>query len=125
MEDKYKIWISEYLIKNNMSVRGQCVYACAEMKKVFPELSEVRGFYGGNEHVWLVDKSGVVVDPTESQFIPGFEYKEFEPGDLVCVGKCMNCGNKIYDKILDLEDPSYARSVCSDECRKEFVRSLE
>jgi hypothetical protein len=127
---EYAEWITAYAARYPHA-RGRCVVACQEMRVVFPELKEVRGFVSlmdgteGCEHAWLVDPLGNVVDPTTHQYpFPIAEYHPFQPGDTVRVGKCMECGEPIYAEVERLDDPSQHRSFCDDECRREFELSL-
>ncbi len=113
----YAAWIDAFVAQHKI-VRGLCAVACAQMRSAFPELAEVRGWADGCEHVWLVTPSGEIVDPTVAQF-GGLveEYRPFRAGDLVRVGRCMNCGDDIHKRVERLDDPRYATCVCGDECR--------
>ena len=115
----YDEWITDF-VSNQRVIRGACGRAVNEMVEAFPELKRVAGwvlFAGGcSEHFWCVAPDGAIVDPTASQFNSELHYQEFQPGDEVRVGRCMNCGDGIYAKVGRLDDRSVARSVCSPEC---------
>ena len=115
----YDQWIADFISKQRV-IRGACGRAVNEMAKAFPELKCVAGwvtFSGGcTEHFWCGAPDGSIVDPTASQFRKPLRYQEFQPGDEVRVGRCMNCGDGIYAQVQRLDDRSVARSVCSPEC---------
>jgi len=93
------------------------------MQEAFPELRRVAGFVGAQEHFWCVSPTGEIVDPTAGQFRAepkADDYREFQPGDEVRVGKCMNCGEPIYAKVESLDNPKHHRSACSHECEDEL-----
>jgi hypothetical protein len=121
---EYDEWIIAYLARTP-HVYGQCTSAAREMHEAFPELVEVRGWANYREHVWLIDSSGAIVDPTATQFVPPIEYRAFQPGDTVRVGRCMNCGDVIYAEVERLDDSKYARSVCDNDCAAELEASLD
>ena len=125
--DEYNQWIQNFILKLGF-VRGMCVHAANEMKQAFPELRIVKGFAVFNEayesaraeHAWLITEDGTILDPTKGQFDLPFTYREWQPGDRVQVGRCMNCGDDIYDKPKSLDDDSLHRSVCSRNCEIEL-----
>lgn len=117
-------WIAAYVETRKGHVRGMCVGACREMRAAFPELIEVRGWANDAEHVWLTAPDGEIIDPTAAQFNPPIDYRPFQPGDMVRVGRCMNCGDPIFAAVERLDDPKYARSTCDDECARELEASL-
>lgn len=123
----YKTWISNYRFKHKY-LAGACGSATLEMCKTFPELKRIPGHVvlaSGHkvEHWWCEDNDGNIIDPTVGQWalLPA-EYIPWVPGDEVCVGKCMNCGNGIYDTPATLN--GIRRSVCSNECERELMDSL-
>lgn len=127
---RYAQWIEAYVKRRDGAVLGLCNAAVEEMSNVFPELTRVFGhvyvFGGGGMrgHVWLVDPDGNIVDPTASQYQHIFGYDHWTPGTPVRVGKCMNCGDEIWEEVdtLDVEPPR--RTVCSEECSDELVREF-
>jgi len=124
MEAKYQQWISEN-VKEYKDAYGQCHKVTSAMKEVFPELTVVKGHYfcawGDRDHCWLTAPDGTIVDPTVIQF-PGLgEYKPWNPGDEVRVGRCMNCGDDIWRAVQSLTgDPGGSTIVCSKECEDEL-----
>ncbi len=125
VDPKYGEWIAEYLLRfdDPAATLGRCKQAVEEMKEAFPELEIVRGHvycpqpWGKRGHWWLKDEEGKIVDPTESQFLCGiYEYEEYREGAPVRVGKCMNCGDDIWDT------PERApQSLCSKECEAAYI----
>jgi hypothetical protein len=126
MNIKYQQWIDNFVSDHNGCVIGLCCVAVKKMKEAFPELEVQRGFrYPGGEHWWLKTADGTIIDPTENQFYSDGEYKQFEPGDEVRIGKCMNCGWELYDTVESLDVPSKKdTSFCDKDCRKEFADYL-
>jgi hypothetical protein len=117
MIEKYKQWIKE----NVKDPQGRCEETTIEMKKAFPELIRVRGFYyctleGKREHWWLKTEHDDIIDPTRAQFMSaGYgDYKEWSEEQAEPTDKCLNCGGYCYD----------GRQCCCDSCYKEFVQSL-
>lgn len=127
MDARYAEWIERYADEcgGHDRLRGMCGSATARMAREFPELRRVPGtiyFAAGNsEHWWCETEAGEVVDPTASQFAGILSYSPWRPGDEVCVGKCMNCGEHIYDNPATLE--GNRRSICSPECGEELTKA--
>lgn len=73
MNPVYKKWIDDH-IPDKMSAYGNCHIFCNKMRREFPELILVRGWYKDpaynkkQTHFWLETKDGEVVDPTIKQF---------------------------------------------------------
>lgn len=109
---------------------GKCQEASEAMKLAFPELTIVKGYvwagaWGKRGHWWLVDENGGIVDPTAKQFTSGVgSYEPWVPGSEVRVGKCMNCGDEIWESLDSLEDVKI-KSICSEECADDFQKYLE
>lgn len=122
MKSIYENWIREYINRNNGYVVAKCQYAISEMAEVFPELTPVAGWYGETEHWWLVDPNGEIIDPTVSQFPFPQHYKVFSAGDKVRVGKCMDCGSDIYEKVQSLD--GNRKSFCSSNCEISFAEDM-
>jgi hypothetical protein len=125
----YDEWIEAYIASQNGAVLGRCITAATEMNKVFPELRIVKGhvidtFMGRRGHWWLETAGGIIVDPTASQFPSIEEYLEFSPGDLVRVGKCMQCGSEIWEAVESLDGPAIHKYVCSDACESKLRNDL-
>jgi hypothetical protein len=108
MEEKYATWIATYLARVGYP-RGQCVAACAEMCVVFPELVEVRGWFRGMEHCWLLTNEGTIVDPTVLQFDGQISLEHYRAWKA-----CVKCGAK---------DRSRSRNPGGDcrACRRAYV----
>ena len=126
MKEEYSKWITDNY-PSTAEAYGQCYNATEEMKKVFPELIQVKGYYhsplwGVRQHWWLQTTDGEIIDPTQHQFpginlldIPDKEnYQELteEP-----IGKCINCGKLIFEN-------EYSSNICSRYCADQFHRSL-
>lgn len=121
-------WIDAYVARNK-SVFGKCKEATEEMAAAFPELKRVPGHvevmgWGRRAHWWLETADGEIVDPTVSQFPMVFEYEPFEPGSPVRVGRCMDCGDDIYDHPQSLTDAPKVRSFCNDQCAESMAKSV-
>jgi hypothetical protein len=125
MNAKYTAWIASYVERQQGFVLGACRRASDEIRAEFPELCEVRGHvfcvWGKRGHVWCIDPDGNIVDPTRVQFPGPIEYEPWKPGDVVCVGRCMNCGDEIWSSVPDLETVQTER-VCSDACDDDLRR---
>jgi hypothetical protein len=114
--NKYQSWIKcNYPTVD--SARWNCSTATKKMVTVFPELTRVRGWYGGIEHWWCKTSEGKVVDPTVHQFAHKREYKEFREGvDPEPIGKCMICSAYCW------EGKSPSSCACSSYCQEELQR---
>ncbi len=129
MNEKHEKWIENYVSRQpSRFVRGKCDEATAEMRAAFPELRRVAGLaywvapHGKSiidQHWWLVDEQGAIVDPTVEQF--GGAAVTYEPIDLsdpaqaakVPNGKCMECGGYVFG----------ARTTfCSGACEDRYIR---
>lgn len=127
MENKYQEWIDKNYPTWESAI-SDCGNAVQKMKEVFPELEVKAGWISGSEHWWCVDPQGNIVDPTLVQYIgrgikPPFHYKEFQPGMLVRVGRCMNCGDDIYKQVQTLEGNRV--SICSNACERAYIKYVE
>lgn len=105
-------------------VTGKCAEATTSMVQMFPELRRVRGFYccplwGRREHWWLVAPDGSIVDPTVRQFPGGGlgDYQEWTEGDFEPVGKCINCGEYVYQEGI-------GGVLCNEACERELRLSM-
>ena len=125
MDSKYWEWIQKNV---EGDCRGQCREIVDLMVKAFPELTIVRGHYWcpltntDRGHFWCIDPKGIVVDPTQSQF-PSQGLGYYTPLSALAkepVGRCLNCGEYIYEED---GDPSVFY-VCSEECSDAFHDSL-
>lgn len=113
----YKEWIAI----NVVDPVGTCKETTISMQEAFPTLTRVRGHYhcpvwGEREHWWLTDLNGLIVDPTKAQFPSGLlgVYVPWDEGDPEPTGKCLNCGEYVYD----------SASHCNDSCRRAFMADL-
>ena len=126
--NKYELWIENWLLSN--SPNWACETATKLMAEEFPELTRVPGrvvceVQGSMNHWWLENEDEEIVDPTVSQFqIPnGLIYEKWTPGTPTKVGKCMNCGESIFENLNSLSDsPSVSTTSCSEECQASLHR---
>jgi hypothetical protein len=96
-------------------LRNQCNELAEKFAEHFPDLTAQPGFYEGQEHIWCKDSEGNIVDPTYEQFRPGGRYEEYDENfHEICVGRCPNCGNHIYDLKKN------ARDFCDKECETSY-----
>lgn len=127
LEQRYKEWIETWCSKNR--AYGNCEPAVLALLQAFPELKHVRGHvwttWGKRAHNWAITSDGNIVDPTASQFEAIFEYEPWKPGDLVRVGKCMNCGDEIWRTTESLDKAIKQECICSDICKNEFELYLQ
>ena len=116
MKQEHKNWIDNY----TGDIHRQCVEVSNEMKAVFPELRIAKGlvtiFENGKDypHMWLVDAENNIVDPTKQQLMDILEDKEIKDSDPQPVGKCMNCGEYVFERF-------YMSAFCGDKCYKEYI----
>jgi hypothetical protein len=129
VKDEYKAYRDE-LIEHELSyysqprssisiaylLKGKCYSFGQKFVEKWPQLKLVCGFYGHNEHYWLVDLDGTIVDPTVWQFHEQGDdgdprkYRVLDSSrDKVYIGRCMNCGNGIYGLLKDAP-----LSICPD-----------
>jgi len=126
MKHLYRVWIQEYEARCG-ALLGRCAKATGEMVCVFPELRRASGYaltlWGRRAHWWCVAPDGEIIDPTENQFpLPVAEYIEWRPGDEVCVGKCMNCGEEIWRAVQSLDGER--ATICGEMCRAVLDREF-
>jgi hypothetical protein len=127
MDQRYKEWIAKYLETNNPY--GKCHAAVDAMITEFPELTKIvghveDGHWGRRGHVWCTAPDGEIVDPTATQFPAVFEYEPWTPDSLVRVGKCMECGSEIWEKVPSL-DAEIRKSACGKECEAALQKDWE
>ena len=126
----YNEWIETYVTKHNGFVRGKCKSAVEEMIMDFPELRIAKGMvwcpypYEEQQHWWCVTTDGIVVDPTVSQFPAVLSYEEHKEGDPIIVGKCLNCGDDIWEPNRDTGEPAYSSSICNASCERSYLAYL-
>lgn len=129
MSEAHDVWITAFVLEHEHKVMGRCREAVVLMKQAFPELLVSRGhvstIWGMRAHWWLLTPEGEVVDPTASQYPGIFEYLPWEPGDEVQVGKCMNCGEEIWEPTDSLDGPPPQKSICSPKCNDEMMEYLD
>lgn len=131
MDPKYKEWIDQYVAERKV-IAGMCGSATLAMMKSFPELKQVAGYVcfpdgGRAEHFWCVTPDGKVIDPTASQyqlqaFPDELTYEPWQPGDEVQIGRCMDCGERIYGRPEALG--GIREQFCDKDCYKSFSLSL-
>lgn len=110
-------------VTNYKLYRGKCKEMCDEWLLKYPELKLTRGYYmcpmwGKQEHWWLVDDEGGIIDPSVKQFPTGgvgAEYIEYD-GTL----ECENCGKTFMEGDKD-SDFMGRYPVCSSRCALELV----
>ena len=125
----YAEWIEGYRARVKVLL-GACAKATQEMVEAFPELERVPGHiyvmgWGRRAHWWCEDPNGNVVDPTASQFPGGvLHYESFEPGHEVRTGRCMNCGEDLYEVVHDLSQEPRRRTFCDDRCSDEMASAM-
>ena len=118
MQEKYEKWIKENVTKPRL----QCAEYTLKMQKQFPELKRIRGHYfcdREHPHWWLIDEDDNIIDPTIVQFpsIDGI-YIPWDETQKEPIGKCLNCGELIYDCIISSQ-------ICSKICEISFLKSLQ
>ena len=122
----YSAWIQTWLSKNDPY--GKCMEAAESMAEAFDDLEVVKGHvhcdWGKRGHWWCADSDGNIFDPTMSQFGAVFEYEPWISGSEVRVGKCMNCGNEIWESVQELSE-IVTKSICSDKCEVDFEAYLQ
>lgn len=104
-----------------LKYRGKCKEFSEQLVNKNPKnLRLVRGYYwcpfwGMQQHWWVEDKKGKIIDPTKDQFPSrgNGEYKEFD-GNIVC----SNCGKTTTEERADIHG-RYA--FCSYSCYGQFV----
>ena len=126
IDSDYSRWIQENIPivgekgKTLYDVRGKCKEFAERMMKEFPELVLQAGFYhdavwGKEQHWWLSDGEGNIIDPAASQFpTKGTGEYEHISEEERPIGKCANCGELCYPGA-----PS--DSLCSEKCHITYV----
>lgn len=125
MKQEYQDWIDNWLSEHKICA-GLCFSATSLMLQSFPELIHVRGYvYDINNrkhsHWYLKTIDDEIIDPTAGQFViigdASFlryeEYFESIDGKLP-TGKCIDCGNMIYNDKL----------FCNDKCEESTIKYL-
>jgi hypothetical protein len=112
MDKIYQDYINQ--IPNDIRKGRNCREVTKDMQLQFPELNRVKGHYlclvtnSMYTHWWMESKEGDIIDPTSEQFtFLGGVYLKYEGEEPT--GKCLNCGNLIYNYNF----------FCSDICRKQ------
>lgn len=99
---------------------GRCRELSLEMAEVFKDLTVTKGHvhcvWGKRGHWWLVDNDGTIVDPTRGQFIGPIEYEEYEEGDEVRLGTCMDCGDGIWG-VPGSQSSPFCNTACEESTR--------
>lgn len=125
----YDEWIADYHRREG-SGYGRCKSACETMRAAFPELTIVPGHvycaWGRRGHFWLTAPDGTIVDPTREQFPGPVDYDPWKPGDLVDVGACMECGERIWLPAQTLDGPPHNphSPCCSTACLGAIERAF-
>jgi len=114
---KYQQWINDNVPKY---CKGECVYWCNQMMKVFPELKiQVYRTGNGKRHVWLIDPENNIVDPTANQFDPTAKDYDYSPNlDKLPVGKCLECSKLIFEG-------TFCNSFCENQYIKQCIAGGE
>lgn len=121
----YAEWIASHVPTHPL---GECKKYATEMAAAFPELTLVAGHvetmgWGRRGHWWLETPSGDIVDPTARQFHGPILYSAWDPTEPVRLGKCMNCGEEIWECVESL-DKATQKGICGDRCEREFIAYL-
>lgn len=104
-----------------LKFRGKCKKMCEDLIEKDSSLKLVRGHYycpiwnSNEQHWWVINSNGDIVDPTKDQFPSkgnGF-YEEFNG-----VYQCSECGKDILEEEADFES-NYV--FCSYQCHGRFV----
>jgi len=114
----YAAWIQEHY-PTRTSARRQGPEATQRMMEAFPELKCVRGYVHNmfrpraHAHVWCVDPTGEIVDPTAHQWpiVLASSYEAIPEGAEEPQGGCYQCGRLLYRS-------KGATSVHCEECVK-------
>lgn len=119
----YELWCQVHMDLHGAKVHGRCVLSVTELLEEFPELTRVKGHtygqWGKRAHVWAVTEDGTIVDPTRSQYPGNIKYEAFEPGTMVLVGTCMDCGADLEVEVFDLDKeppPHPNHPFCNQDC---------
>lgn len=121
MLDKYENWIQSY----TGDIHRKCIEVSTGMQQVFPELRIVKGLVRiidndrWYEHQWCISPDGRIIDPTRMQWVMIIEYKEITENDPQPTGKCMNCGEFLFDR--GYEEDNF---VCSKECSISYAKDV-
>jgi hypothetical protein len=109
-------------MKNDyLQYRGKCQEIASAMARNDPSLTLVRGWYYcpiwncEEEHWWLTDASGGIVDPTKNQF-PSKGLGTYRPFSGFV--ECAECGKEVPENEARGEG-RYA--FCSYKCHGKFV----
>lgn len=123
----YSEWMTNYKASQGGMLLGKCREAVQRMSQAFPELTAQRGHvhcaWGKRAHWWLTTPDGEILDPTRDQFPGPVDYEEWETGEPVRVGKCMECGDEIW-KVVDSLDNVRTATFCGETCHDAFSASL-
>ena len=132
--DQYHNWIKlNVLDKYPNNGYGRCREVSELMQKAFPKLRIAKGLFhdlmwGQREHFWLEDdENELIVDPTGLQhptgslivkFSDANDWEELTDEEIpyrVPTGKCMECGEDVYQE----------KTFCNKKCYAVFAKSLE
>lgn len=119
MKDKYQEWIDSY----TGEIYRNCKDVTKEMKEDFPELRIAKGLvlivddFKRYPHQWCVTPEGEIVDPTAGQWMGIMEYQEIKEDEPKPIGKCMNCGEWIFDNYK-------LKNFCCEDCHKANIDYL-
>jgi hypothetical protein len=103
------------------SLRGKCKEMSEELVREDNSLTLVRGFYhcpmwGKQQHWWVKDKDGNIIDPSVAQFPTKGAAAEYEEFDGII--ECEQCGKKVKEEDARIEG-RYA--FCSTKCLRNCV----
>lgn len=109
------------MVTDYQMYRGKCREICEMMLLERPELILVRGYYhcpmwGKQEHWWLKDSAGNIIDPSVRQFPTKGIAAEYEEFNGIC--ECAECGVEKLETEMIFES-NYA--FCSGKCLMRFV----
>lgn len=115
--ERYQAWINA---NTPIDPSRLCRVKADEMAKAFPELKVFgKEHVAGGGHAWCQTSKGEIVDPTAHQYFFYYDYDEAISVDRFPIGKCMECGEMVYN------DSLHAPNFCCEECSIEYGASLK
>lgn len=133
-KEREKYMAGEHMTLEQL-LRAKCELVCDDFLRAAPDSGFFKqaGFFEfyylgrlahREEHWWLENEEGVILDFASQQWIisPGFSvaYKKFDPlTDEVYLGKCPNCGTAHYG-IPEGPNSSQFNGYCDDACAESY-----
>jgi hypothetical protein len=133
---KYEVWMRANVPQTIQGQTAKCVEFCKAMVEQFPELRIKRGVVWSAmnpdnyldvakeyPHMWLLDPTGTIIDPTRMQFalIGWLEYRAF-PDEGSTMHRCMYCGKYFTDECRDADGDRLwtYKPFCSAGCEAKY-----